>query len=414
MSDQNDNRTWNTRWVMRRNAVLGSARFQQWAARIPIFRWVARRRAAAQFDLVAGFVYSQILAAFVEAELVEYLNGALRSLDEIADFIRLEADAAERLLKAAAALDLAESPQAGLWTLGQAGAELAPNMGAMAMIRHHHLLYQDLATPLDLLAKGRREETALSAFWTYASKNKTQPNLPRHPGLDPGLGFVDGQTDLATKSLAPDQVRGDEEGDSECSPRQRPDYSALMAATQPMVSQQIIDAYDFSRHTRMLDIGGGSGAFVSAVADAAPSVQFGIFDLPEVIAQAESRLEGAGRIAFHGGSFKVDPIPPDYDLITLSRILHDHDDDVATALLASIHAALPPGGTLLIVEPMAQSGGARRMGDAYFGLYLWAMNSGRPRSVAEYRQMLTKTGFAQVEVAKTALPIITSAIVASK
>jgi demethylspheroidene O-methyltransferase len=421
MSDQSNNQTWKTRWVMRRNAVLGSARFQQWAARIPIFRWVARRRAAAQFDLVAGFVYSQILAAFVEAELVEYLNGALCSMDEIADFARLEADAAERLIKAAAALDLAESPQAGLWTLGQAGAELSPNIGAMAMIRHHHLLYQDLSSPLNLLAKGRRAETALSAFWTYASKklgglsatDGTTPNH-RHPVLDTGFGFFEGPIDAATKSLAPHQVRGDVDGDIDGGSWDRPDYSALMAATQPMVSQQIIDAYDFSNHRQMLDIGGGSGAFVSAVAAVTPSLQLGIFDLPKVVAQAESRLAGAGRITIHGGSFKTDPVPTGYDLITLSRILHDHDDDVATALLGSIHAALPPGGTLLIVEPMSESRGARRMGDAYFGLYLWAMNSGRPRSAAEIHKMLAKAGFSKVAVVKTALPIITSALLASK
>jgi demethylspheroidene O-methyltransferase len=369
MSDERDKWTLKTRWAMQRNAVLGSVRFQHWASRIPVFRWVARRRAEAQFDLVAGFVYSQILAAFVEAGLVEYLNGALRSLADVADSTKLKTDAAERLLKAAAALDLAESPQLGLWTLGQAGAELAPNAGAMAMIRHHGLLYQDLTAPLDLLAKGRRDETALSAFWTYASKSGTA-----------------------------------------CSS----DYSALMAATQPMVSQQIIDAYDFSKHRRMLDIGGGSGAFVSAVSAATPSLQFGIFDLPEVVAQAESRLANSARIAFHGGSFKRDPIPDGYDLITLSRILHDHDDDIATALLTSIHAALPPGGRLLIVEPMAESSGAERMGDAYFGFYLWTMNSGRPRSARELREMLAKAGFAEVETIKTALPIITSAIIASK
>jgi demethylspheroidene O-methyltransferase len=372
MSDRRDNWTLKTRWVMQRNAVLGSARFQHWASRIPVFRWVARRRAAAQFDLVAGFVYSQILAAFVEAGLVEYLNGELRSLADVTNSAKLEADAAERLLKGARALGLAESPQPGLWTLGQAGAELAPNAGTIAMIRHHHLLYQDLAAPLGLLAKGRRKETALSAFWTYASK-------------------YDGGASPAN-----------------------PDYSALMAATQPMVSQQIIDAYDFSRHHRMLDIGGGSGAFVSAVASAAPLLQFGIFDLPDVVAQAESRFADSAYITFHGGSFKLDPIPTGYDLITLSRILHDHDDDVATALLASIHAALPSGGTLLIIEPMAESRSAERMGHAYFGFYLWTMNSGRPRSARELREMLAKAGFAEVETIKTALPIITSAIIASK
>lgn len=369
MSDERDKLTFKTRWVMRRNAILGSASFQRWASKTPIIRGIARRRAAAQFDLIAGFIYSQILTAFVTAGLIEYLNGHLRCFDEIAGFTGLNPDATDRLLKAGESLQIAESPQKGLWTLGEAGAPLSANQGAMAMIRHHHLLYSDLADPLKLLAKDRHEETALSAYWTYAAKGQGE----------------------------------DAAG-----------YSALMAATQPMVSQQILDAYDFTVHRRMLDIGGGSGAFAAAVAAATPKLHLGIFDLPEVIAEAEKRFASNGSIEFHRGSFKQTALPAGYDLITLVRILHDHDDAVVEALLTKVFAALPDGGRLLIVEPMADSPHAQRMGDAYFGLYLWAMGSGRPRSSDELQKMLSKAGFASVNTVKTALPIITSALVAKK
>lgn len=307
MSEQFDNLTWKTRWVVRRNAILGSAKFQRWASRTPIIRRIARRRAAAQFDMIAGFIYSQILMAFVQAGLIEFLNGRLRSFDEIANFTTLYPDATDRLLRAGQSLQITESPQPGLWTLGEAGAPLSANQGAIAMIRHHHLLYADLADPLALLLNNRSEETALSAYWTYASNDDS----------DAGASG----------------------------------YSALMAATQPMVSQQIIDAYEFSGHKHMLDIGGGSGAFTAAISAIAPNVQFGIFDLPDVIAEARKRLATA-EIKLHPGSFKVDAIPNGYDLITLVRILHDHDDDVVSALLPKIYDALPPGGRLLIVEPV--------------------------------------------------------------
>jgi demethylspheroidene O-methyltransferase len=352
---------------MKRNAILGNAAFQRWASRVPIVRGVARRRAAAQFDMVAGFVYSQILLAHVQSGLIEYLIGQLRSFDEIAAFLKLPPDAADRLLRAGQALQLVESPQPGLWTLGEAGAPLSSNDGAIAMIRHHHLLYHDLADPLALLAQDRADETALSAFWTYASKSD--------------------------------------------SPSGTQNYSALMATTQPMVSQQIIDKYDFSQHRRMLDIGGGSGSFTLAVAAAAPTLKFGIFDLPAVIEGAKLRLAPGSKVEFHSGSFKTDAVPGGYDLITLSRILHDHDDDVVTALLVKIHAALSPGGRLLIIEPMAQTPHAPRMGDAYFGLYLWAMGSGQPRSIDTLQTMLRNAGFSQSKEVKTAQPIITRALV---
>ena len=374
MSKNIDTLSIKTRWVMRRNAILGSAAFQRWASRTPIIRGIARRRAAAQFDMLAGFVYTQVLLSFVETGLIDYLNGHLRRFEEVAAHTGLGTDATDRLLKAGAALQLAESPQSGLWTLGEAGAPLSANPGATAMIRHHPLLYKDLADPLALLRANREEETALSAYWTYAAKGDADP-----------------------ADAAP--------------------YSALMAATQPMVSAQILDAYDFAQHHAMLDIGGGSGAFVQAVAAVTPSLEFGIFDLPDVIAVTQKRLAGtaqSSRTVLHPGSFKTDPLPNGYDLITLVRICHDHDDDVVKALLASVYNAMPIGGRLLIVEPMADAPHATRMGDAYFGLYLWAMGSGRPRPVSELTDYLKNAGFSRVNAVKTALPIITSALVGIK
>lgn len=336
-------------------------------------RRIARKKAAAQFDMIAGFVYAQILSAFVESELIGFLKGNLRSLSEIAEFAKLTPDAASRLLHAGESLQISESPDAGRWTLGEAGAALSCNTGAMAMIRHHRLLYRDLTDPLALLVKDRREETALSAYWTYASKSDSQEKAE--------------------------------------------DYSELMAATQPMVSQQIIDAYDFSAHRRMLDVGGGSGAFASAILQAAPALEVGIFDLPEVIDAAKQRMADdpvSAKWQLHPGSFKTNTLPEGYDLITLSRIAHDHDDSVVQALLAKIYTELPAGGRLLIIEPMADSPKAKAMGHAYFGLYLWAMGSGRPRTAEEYRIMLKAAGFVTIKPVNTALPIITSAVVAIK
>ncbi|MGC6399084.1 methyltransferase [Sphingomonas sp. FW199] len=375
MSSQPYTLNWRTRWALRRNAVLGSLGFQRWAARVPIVRAVARRRAAAQFDLVAGFVYSQLLAASVESGLIDLLRGTALTGDAIASRLGLGAAATDRLLRGCRALKLVEEPQPGLWVLGEEGAPLSANAGAMAMIRHHRILYRDLADPMALLRADRTKETALSAFWSYAAKDGA------------------GQT-----------------GDAA-------DYSELMAATQAMIAEQALAAYPFSRHRRMLDIGGGSGSFALAVADAAPALMLGIFDLPPVAALAQARIAAlpqADRFSIHPGSFRDDALPHGYDLITLIRIAHDHDDSVVAALFSKIHAALPPGGRLLIVEPMARVASAERMGDAYFGLYLWAMGQGRPRSERELTAMLTASGFASVQSVPTALPLITSAIVATR
>ena len=94
--------------------------------------------------------------------------------------------------------------------------------------------------------------------------------------------------------------------------------------------------------------------------------------------------------------------------------MHDHDDEPAMKLLRNIAAALPREGRLLIAEPMAGTRSARGMGDAYFGLYLWAIGQGRPRTIEENRAMLHAAGFADIRVLPTDLPLVARVIVATK
>jgi demethylspheroidene O-methyltransferase len=121
---------------------------------------------------------------------------------------------------------------------------------------------------------------------------------------------------------------------------------------------------------------------------------------------------GPTRVTAHSGNFFKDSIPQGYEMVSLIRILHDHDDAPAQSLLANIRASLAPGARLLIAEPMAQIPGAEPMGEAFFGLYLWAMGSGRPRSPAEIIAMLTHAGFAGARVVATAQPVNASVIIA--
>ena len=62
-------------YVARRNRIFASPKFQHWAARLPIIKWIAKSRANGAFDLLAGFAYSQVLRAYVEGGLFEILKG---------------------------------------------------------------------------------------------------------------------------------------------------------------------------------------------------------------------------------------------------------------------------------------------------------------------------------------------------
>jgi demethylspheroidene O-methyltransferase len=166
-----------------------------------------------------------------------------------------------------------------------------------------------------------------------------------------------------------------------------------------------------------MDVGGGTGAFLAAVADSYPGLRLTLFDLPAVTGAAAPALAASGldrRIALEAGNFRIDRLPGDADAISLVRVLYDHGDDTVAGLLVRVAAALPPGGRLIVAEPM--SGGARpsRFGDAYFAFYTMAMRTGRVRSSARIAELLTGAGFVRIEVPRTLRPFVTGVVTARK
>ena len=113
-----------------------------------------------------------------------------------------------------------------------------------------------------------------------------------------------------------------------------------------------------------------------------------------------------------GGSFLTDRLPEGADIVSLVRVIHDHDDADVMTLLRAIRRALPSNGTLLIAEPMSGVRGTEPIGDAYFAFYLLAMGSGRPRTFERLREMLARAGFADIALRPAAMPMLTSVITA--
>jgi demethylspheroidene O-methyltransferase len=116
----------------------------------------------------------------------------------------------------------------------------------------------------------------------------------------------------------------------------------------------------------------------------------------------------------HGGDFTRDALPAGADIASLVRVIYDHGDERALAILRAVHRALPPRGTLLLAEPMAGAAGAPRMGDAYFGMYLLAMRGGRARTAAELSALLVAAGFEQVRELATPIPLQVGLLVARR
>jgi demethylspheroidene O-methyltransferase len=354
-----------------RNRLLAHPQFQDWASRSIFTRGQANAYAGRMLDLAVGFAYARTLLACVQFDLFERLRAGSLSTDALALACTLAPARMRALAKAAAALDLIEPAGADRWRLAPLGASLLGNPGVAAMIAHHSLLYEDLRDPAALL-RGEVESPRVKSFWPYGA------------GADP---------QAAQK------------------------YSALMAATQAMIARQVLAVYPLARHRRLIDIGGGEGAFVQQALRAAPRLNATVADLPAVAVRALDVLKAAG-LSARADAFVVtapgDRLPPGADLHSFVRVLHDHDDPAVAQFLAASYAALTPGGRILIAEPMAETPGARAMGHAYFGLYLLAMGQGRPRTHGELTRLLRGAGFRGVREHRASQPALVRLLSARK
>ena len=356
------------RWWRLRDRMLSSPAFQRWAARFFLTRPIARRRARDLFDLTAGFVYSQVLSACVQLRLLEYLRAGPRPLGDIAAACQLPPPAMERLLAAAVPLRLVQERGGDRYGLGDLGAALLGNPAVAKMVLHHRLLYADLADPVALLRDPAGSR--LARFWPYAG----------------GEG---------------------EQGAAAA-------YSELMASSQTLIADDILKSCSLRSARHLLDLAGGDGAFCAAAMTAWPELRATVFELPAVAERARQRFasEGlAGRGQAVSGDLLRDPLPRGADVVSLVRVLHDHDDAAVDRLLRSVRRALPAGGRLLIAEPMAATRGAEPVA-TYFGMYLWAMGSGRPRSIPELQRRLAAAGFPRSRELVTKRPLLVRVLVA--
>lgn len=349
-----------------RDRLVSDLSFQRAASRIPFVRSVARAQARDVFDLCAGFVYSQVLFACVELGLLQRLRRAPATVAELAAAYGLSDEATGRLIAAAVSLKLLSYRSRGRVGLGMRGAAIAANPGLEQMIAHHAMFYRDIADPVAFL-RGTAPATELSRYWGYARADAKALN---------------------------------------CSDVQA--YSELMSASQTLVADSVLDAYPMSAHGTMLDVAGGDGTFISKAAARHSHLRFQHFDLPAVSQCAARRFAAWGlaeRVQLNAGSFFEDELPKGADLVTLIRILHDHDDASVEKILSRIRRAIVPGGVLLVAEPMSGTRGAQAMGDAYFGFYLMAMGRGRPRRRDELEGFLRASGFTDVRERATSVPL---------
>lgn len=354
--------------------LAGSRRAHAILARLPGIKYLVRAEGRALFDIVAGFVHSQALLALVELRVLHFLQHGPASAATLAPKCGLAPDRMQLLLQSAASLGMLKRKRDGRFALTMRGAAFLAVPGLEAMVRHHPVLYRDLADPVAFLRGDTSPE--LAQFWPYVF----------------GAG---GATDPAVTAL----------------------YSGLMSDSQALVAEDTLRVVDLSSVKHLLDIGGGTGAFLAAAGKKFPQLYIGLFDLPAVVATAAARMAQAGvanMLTIHPGSFRDDPLPRGADAISLVRVLYDHADDTVLGLLKAVFTALPPGGLLIVSEPMSGGATPDRATDTYFAFYTAAMQTGRTRSGLEIAELMQAAGFSDITVIKGFRPFVTSVVTARR
>lgn len=147
---------------------------------------------------------------------------------------------------------------------------------------------------------------------------------------------------------------------------------------------EICRIVDFSGHNKIIDVGGGLGALISAIFRAFPQKECVLFDRPEII-----KLSKRAGIQKIGGDF-FDKIPEGFDAVVLSRVLHDWNDRDASRILANVRDSLENSGKLYVIENLSD-----KIPDnaALLSLNMLIMTKSFERTKEEFKLLLRKAQF---------------------
>ena len=164
-----------------------------------------------------------------------------------------------------------------------------------------------------------------------------------------GIGIQDSRKELeyCVRTGQPAFRRGDPEADPFTQLAKDPEAAAMfdkaMATFAPQTAAAVAAAYDFSAFGTVADIGGGNGALLLGILKACPTLRGIVFDLPHVAERDRAgRRRGAwpSACAVAGGNF-FEEVVQGADAYLLKHVIHDWNDERATAILESCRAAMP-------------------------------------------------------------------------
>jgi ubiquinone/menaquinone biosynthesis C-methylase UbiE len=314
-------------------------------------------------DLIQSHRVTAVIYVAARLGIADLLSDRPKSLDELAKETGADRAALARLLAALVTTGICTRAEGERYALGETGT---------ALIGDAHPSFKAWA-----ILEGELLSKTWSGMLETIMTGKTAAQLQ---------GF-DNSFDLMAR--APETVRV---------------FNAAMAELTALVTADVLAAYDFSRISHLLDVGGGSGELIGAVIKRYGHIRGTVFDLPRCEEAATAHLAKLGvsdRAGFIAGDF-FKSVPASTDSIILKSIIHDWNDELSCTILQNCRRAMPEAGTLLLVErlmPAMPGPDNEHKSHALSDLNMLRGPGGMERTEAQYCDLLDSTGFRMSSIA---------------
>jgi orsellinic acid C2-O-methyltransferase len=321
----------------------------------------------ALYQLAIGHYISRALALAAKLGLADLMKDGPRPIGELAQATDTHATSLGRMMR----------------LLASAGIFEERERGSFALTAHGELLRSDVPGSM-------RSSVILFA----------------------GIGIQDAWRDLeyCVRSGEPAFRRSSPDADAftaiHSDPEQARIFDEAMATFAPVTAAAIAASYDFSSFGRLVDVGGGNGALLIGILTANPSLRGIAFDLPHAAEKARTKIAQAGlgsRAQAVGGDFFKE-VPAGADAYIIKHVIHDWNDERATAILKNVRRAMPPHGKLLIAEgiyPERIDRSDAGRGAAANDVNMLVSTGGRQRSEDEFHSLYRSAGFKLTRVVPT-------------
>lgn len=308
-------------------------------------------------QMAMAYSRSRVLCAAARLGVADALGEEVRSVDELAEACRANADALYRLLRALASIGVTEETEPKHFRLTAFGKPLRRDVAGSA--------WPGVVFWSDLLA----DSWSLLTDCIRTGKPATElrdPNVPSRWSQDPEASSI---------------------------------FRAVMGTAPAEDYAPIAKAWNFSRAKVVADLGGGGGALILAVLELYPHLRGMLVDLEPSIEAAKPRfvdekISSRCRLVV---ADLTESVPTGADVYMLKHVLHGRRDDMAITMLRNCRAVIPENGALLIIEfvlpPLVSRRDPQLEGHLMSDLNMLAVTGGRERSECEWKILLEAAGF---------------------